>query len=98
MHNVIHITDNVMYTYNLLDCHFNEEGLMNTAGTIRGLLCAQGTYILHRPRRIILIERFMVYGIVHKSLSDLRFLFYVSEFRAGSDKIQRPEAQTTLDL
>jgi hypothetical protein len=29
-----------MYTYNLLDCHFNEEGLMNTAGTIRGLLCA----------------------------------------------------------
>jgi hypothetical protein len=40
MHNVIYSMDNVIYTYNLLDCYFNKEGLMNTAGTIRGLLCA----------------------------------------------------------
>jgi hypothetical protein len=31
-----------MYTYNSLDCHFNEGKLMNAARKIRGLLSLKG--------------------------------------------------------
>jgi hypothetical protein len=33
-----------MYTYDSLDCHFNQKQVKNTAAKIRGSLCAQGTY------------------------------------------------------
>jgi hypothetical protein len=54
MHNVKHSTDNIMYTYNLLDQYFKWGRWMNTAGRRRGLT-KRSRDTLHRPRGTTLI-------------------------------------------